>query len=93
MLIEGQDLELHRKVHFAKVDVRRDVQAARCEIQHGPDAGINQTIGDFLGGCGGRRDDPDRDRLIRDLGLKLVQMENLEPAYLFTDHGLIYVEQ
>ena len=63
---ERQRLERHREIHALQLDVRRHLQRAGREIQHGFDPCRDHGIDDGLRRLGGHGDDRNRDVLAPD---------------------------
>jgi hypothetical protein len=70
--VKGENLQLAGQVDLAHVDVLRDVQHDRCEIEDGGDSGGDQPVSDLLGRRRRRGDHADRDRMPLDEILEVV---------------------
>ena len=61
-LVEGEDLQLDREVDLAHRHAVGHGEHRGREVEDRGDAGVDEAVGDLLGGRGGRGDDADRDR-------------------------------
>ncbi len=91
--MESQDLQLHRQVHLADVDARRDRKGHRREVQDAGDASGDQPVADVLRRGGRGRDDADRRPAAADDLRQIVDVAHRQAGYLLADALPVSVEQ
>ena len=93
LLVVGEDLQLDRQVDLAHVDALGHGDHGGGEVEDAGDTGSDQAVGDLLGHRGRGGDDGDRDAVLRDEVVEVVDVLYADPAVGLTDAGDVVVEQ
>ena len=93
LLVVGEDLQLDREVDLAHVDLVGDGEHGRGEVEDAADAGGDHPVADVLRGRGGGGDHSDRDAVLVDDHVELVEAADLHAGHDLAGAVGVGVEQ